>query len=156
MIKSRGFTLIELLVTLAILSVLALLTVPLAQLSARRVDEAELRHALREIRNAIDAYKLASDEGRIERPVNSSGYPPTLNALVEGVKDAKDPKRRMIYFLRRVPRNPLADSSLSDEQGWGLRAYSSEPHSPVAGDDVFDVFPRSDGVGLNSIPYRKW
>ena len=153
----RGFTLIELLVTLAILSVLALFTVPVAELAVQRVNEAELRHALREIRDAIDAYKTASDQGRIVKSVQSSGYPPTLAVLVEGVEDAKDPKKSMLYFLRRVPRNPLeANPATEPADTWGKRAYASEPDAPKEGEDVYDVFVPSDAIGLNGVPYRQW
>ena len=153
----RGFTLIELLVTLAILSVLALFTVPVAELAVQRVNEAELRHALREIRDAIDAYKTASDQGRIVKSVQASGYPPTLGVLVEGVEDAKDPKKSMLYFLRRVPRNPLeANPATEPADTWGKRAYASEPDAPKEGEDVYDVFVPSDAIGLNGVPYRQW
>ena len=153
----RGFTLIELLVTLAIVSVLALFTVPVAEVAVQRADEAALRHALREIRDAIDAYKIAGDEGRIARTLNSHGYPRTLAELVDGVEDAKDPKKGKIYFLRRIPRNPLATGNAEDPAGtWGTRAYASEPSDPQEGEDVYDVFAPVDGTGLNGVPYRQW
>ena len=104
----RGFTLIELMATLAILAVLATLTVPLAQLHLQRAREQELRLALRELRSAIDAYKRASDEGRVRRAAASTGYPPSLEVLVEGVEDQRDPARRKLFFLRRVPPDPFA------------------------------------------------
>jgi len=153
----RGFTLIELLVTLAIVAVLALFTVPVAEVAVQRSDEAELRRALREIRDAIDAYKAASDEGRIVRVVGASGYPKDLALLVDGVEDAKDPKKAKIYFLRRIPPNPMAPGHADDPAaGWGKRAYASDPADPQEGDDVYDVFVRGEGVGLNGVPYRKW
>lgn len=96
-----GFTLIEMMVTLAIIAVLATLVVPMAQISVQRSKEQELRLALREIRNAIDAYKRASDEGRLPRDSNSNGYPASLQILVDGVGDDKHPKRQKIRFLRR-------------------------------------------------------
>lgn len=153
----RGFTLIELLVTLAIVAVLALFTVPVAEVAVQRTQEAELRHSLREIRNAIDAYKTASDEGRIARSIQSSGYPKSLEQLVEGVEDARDPKKAKIYFLRRIPRNPMdIDGAAEPADAWGKRAYASEPDDPEEGDDVYDVFVPSPAVGLNGMPYNKW
>lgn len=154
---AAGFTLIELLVTLAILAVLASLVVPLAQVQVQRVKEQELRLALREIRTALDAYKRAHDEGRIRRVAASSGYPPSLDVLVEGVDDQRDPNRRKLYFMRRVPRDPLADDpALTDAATWGKRSYASEADEPREGDDVYDVYSRSALVGLNGVPYRRW
>lgn len=154
---SRGFTLIELLVTLAIVAVLALFTVPVVEVAVQRGAEGELRLALREIRDAIDAYKRASDEGRIQRSLQGSGYPPSLQVLVDGVDDLKDPKHRKLYFLRRIPRNPLEDDpAKSPADTWGQRCYASEAKDPQAGDDVFDVYVTSKGIGLNGIAYRDW
>jgi general secretion pathway protein G len=145
----RGFTLIEMLVTLAILALLASLALPLSELSVQRARERDLRHALRTVRGAIDAYKQAVDANRIARQADASGYPPTLEVLVEGVKDAKDPKGAKIYFLRRIPRDPFGTD-------WGLRSYASPPDDPQPGKDVYDVYSRSEGTGLNGVPYREW
>jgi general secretion pathway protein G len=155
---ARGFTLIELVVTVAIVGVLALGAVPLAELAAKRSKEQDLRAALRQIRAALDDYKHAVDDGRIVRRTDESGYPPTLSILVEGVPDAKDPqKRRRIYFLRRLPRDPFfGDPAVPAERTWGLRSYASPHDAPVAGADVFDVYSLAPGVGLNGVPYREW
>lgn len=155
--QHRGFTLIEMMVTLAIISVLAMLVVPLAQIGVQRTKEQELRLALREIRNAIDAYKRAGDEGRIPRDGNASGYPPSLQILVDGIGDDKNPKRQKIRFLRRLPRDPMfPDLSADAANTWGLRSYSSDANDPKEGTDVFDIYSRSPVAGLNGVPYRAW
>jgi general secretion pathway protein G len=146
----KGFTLIELVIVCAIVALLATIAAPLAELGWQRGKEQELRHALREIREAIDAYKLASDEGRIERKADASGYPPTLAALVEGAQRKDTPKEEKIYFLRRLPKDPLGGGD------WGLRSYDSPADEPKSGKDVYDVYSRSDAVGLNKLPYRDW
>jgi general secretion pathway protein G len=145
----RGFSLIEMLVTLAILALLASLALPLSELSVQRAKERELRQALRMVRGAIDDYKQAVDANRLARPADASGYPPTLEVLVEGVKDAKDPKGAKIYFLRRIPRDPFGGD-------WGLRSYASPPDDPQPGKDVYDVYSKSEGTGLDGVPYREW
>ena len=103
----RGFTLIELLVTLAILALLGTVVAPAAQVTVQRRHEQELRRSLREIRAAIDAYKKASDEGRIAKTAGATGYPPKLEVLVDGVPDLRSPKHAKIFFLRRLPRDPF-------------------------------------------------
>lgn len=157
LLRSHGFTFIELMVTLAILGVLALLAVPVAEYSVRRDQERELRRALIEIRAAIDAYKRASEQGRIMVPPGESGYPRTLEELASGVIDQRSPVRQRIYFLRRVPVDPFsANPRVRPSETWGLRSYVSSPDLPLAGKDVFDVYSRSAGIGLNGVPYREW
>lgn len=148
--KARGFTLIELLITVAIVALLASIAAPLAEVSFQRDKEKDLRHVLREIRGAIDAYKRATDDGMIERAADASGYPPSLAALVEGVPDKRKPDAPKLYFLRRVPADPLTGEE------WGLRSYASSADEPQPGKDVYDVYSKSDGTGLNGVPYRQW
>jgi general secretion pathway protein G len=154
---ARGFTLIELVVTVVIVGLLASAAAPLLELSARRNREQELRSALREIRTAIDAYKLATEQGRVRKTVLESGYPPTLSALVDGVPDARSPDKRLIYFLRRLPPDPsFPDPNANAADTWGKRSYASRPDRPEEGEDVFDVYSLSDKFGLNGRPYRAW
>lgn len=153
----RGFTLIELLVTVAIVALLASIALPLSELAVQRGKEQELRRALREIREAIDAYKRHADEGRIKRAADESGYPPTLAALVEGVADLRSPTGNKIFFLRRLPHDPFApDPAVRADRTWGLRSYDSPHDAPRPGRDVFDVHSLVEGAGLNGIPYKDW
>lgn len=154
--RESGFTFIELMVTLAIMAVLVMVATPMARLSIQRDRERELRVALTEIRDALDAYKRASDQGRIQMRIGESGFPGSLEQLVEGVEDQRNPNRRTLYFLRRLPRDPMADPSMAPEETWGLRSYASPPDDPSEGEDVFDVYSKSEKIGLNGVPYREW
>ena len=153
----HGFTLIELLITLVIVAILASGVLPLAELTYKRSKEQELRVALRQIRTAIDAYKEAVDQGRVEKAADATGYPRTLQVLAEGAVDVKSPQGARIYFLRRLPRNPFwSDGSTPAAETWGKRSYASGPDDPQEGRDIYDVYVPGGGVGLNGVPYREW
>jgi len=156
--KRRGFTLVEMVVTVAIVGLLASVALPLAEVGVKRSKEHELRLALREIRTALDAYKQAVEEGRVAHALQESGYPESLQMLVEGVPDASSPDgKKRIHFLRRIPRDPLySDPTQPDEETWGKRSYASSHDAPEEGEDVFDVYSLASGTGLNGIPYRRW
>jgi general secretion pathway protein G len=154
---SRGFTLVELLVSLALLGIAAAAVLPLATVTAQRAKEAELRASLRLVRNAIDGYKAASDSGLIDKQPGASGYPPSLDILVQGVprSAAYGPNASPLVFLRRVPRDPFFENNeVPAAQTWDLRSYGSPPDNPRGGADVFDITSRSrrpatDGSRLN-------
>ena len=146
--RRRGFTLIELLVTLAILGLLGSLAIPAAQVTIQRRSEQELRTSLHLIRKALDEHKQAYDDGRIAKTIGSNGYPKSLEQLVEGVPDLRNPKRAKIYFLRRLPRDPFADAGADPLQSWGKRSYASPPDAPTEGADIYDVYSLAPGTGL--------
>lgn len=152
-----GFTLIELLVTVTIVMILASMTLPLAETAVKRNREQELRTALWKIREALDAYKRASDDGRIAKDAGESGYPKKLDMLVNGVEDIMDPEKRKLYFLRKLPRDPFnQNDSVPADGTWRKRSYASPPDDPKEGEDIFDVYSLSSDTGLNGIPYREW
>lgn len=155
--RQTGFSLVELLVSVAIIGVLASVAMPVVELTQKRQKEAELRTALRDIRRAIDEYKDAVNKKRIKVESDASGYPPTLADLVNGAPDLASKNGSMIYFLRRVPRDPFnSDPSVSAGDSWGKRSFASPANKPVPGADVYDVYTKSDGVGLNGIAYKEW
>jgi general secretion pathway protein G len=155
--RARGFTLIELIITVTIVALLAGAAVPLAELAVKRTREHDLQSALRQIREGIDAYKRAWDDKKIARAANESGYPKSLDQLVNGVPDITTPTKAHIYFLRRIPRDPtFPDAGAPAAATWGKRSYASPPDSPSEGADVFDVYSLSTEVALNGVPYREW
>lgn len=169
MLRRSGYSLIELLVVLAMLALLAGMAMPLAEINAQRSRERELKRALWEIRDAIDAWRQAKLEGAFNRPsgdqrggaIGSSPfappYPPDLLSLTQAHADQRPTRSgQVLRFLRRVPRDPFADPALPPEQTWGLRSYASEADSPRAGAEVYDVYTRSSGMGLNGVPLRQW
>jgi general secretion pathway protein G len=156
--RQNGFTFIEIAITVAIVAMLATLVLPMAEVTVKRDREHDLRAALREIRTALDAYKRAVEEGRVSSEADKSGYPAQLKVLVEGVTDMKSPDgKAKIYFLRRIPRDPTyPDAAKAAEDTWGKRSYESSADAPQEGDDVYDVYSLSAGVGINGIPYKDW
>ncbi len=155
-LRFKGFTLIELVVSLAILALLATMVVPMGEVIVQRNKEQDLRKALRQIRDAIDAYKQFYDDGHVLKKLEASGYPPSLAELEAGVQDVKSPDEKKVYFLRRVPRDPFAPEDIPAIDTWELRSYDSSATSPHKGDDVFDVYSQAQGNGLNGVPYRDW
>ena len=151
----RGYSFVELLVVSALLAILASAVVPLSQVTVQRQREVKLHRALREIRVAIDGYKDAVDLGVIggsDVEAGSEGYPPDLETLVEGVEVLNDAAGRRMKFLRRVPVDPMTQST-----EWGLRAYQDPPSATRwGGGNVYDVYSRSDGTGLDGTRYREW
>jgi general secretion pathway protein G len=146
-----GFTLAELVISAAILASLTLLAMPVVKFTLQRSKEMELRQDLRMMRAAIDDYKRYSDQGLLPVDLGTEGYPKDLDSLVKGVAlvGQVDKKKK---FLRRIPVDPMTGKAT-----WGLRSYQDEPDSDrTGGEDVYDVFSLSPGVGLDGIPYNKW
>lgn len=147
----RGFTLAELVMVAAVLGLLALIAAPVVKFTSARTKEAELRQALRQMRYAIDDYKRYSDMGLLPVDLGTEGFPKKLDILVEGV-DIVGQVNKKAKFLRRIPVDPMTGK---DE--WGLRSFQDEPDSTSwGGENVYDVYSLSKGVGLNDVPYRKW
>ena len=146
-----GYTLAELVMVAAVMAILAGVALPAVKFTARRTKEMELRHDLRTMRDAIDTYKRYSDMGMIPHDIISQGYPEDLDVLVEGVELVGQIDRKL-KLLRRIPVDPM-----TGEAEWGLRSYKDEPDSDSwGGDDVYDVYSLSGGVGLNGVAYRDW
>jgi general secretion pathway protein G len=153
--NERGYSFIELLVVTAILFILASAVMPLAQVTAQRQREVELRAALRQMRTAIDKFKDAVDQGRIaatELKPGSEGYPPDLETLVEGVPMQNDQSGVKLKFLRRIPIDPMTNST-----EWGMRAYQDRPDSSSwGGQSVFDVYTKSGATAIDGTKYKDW
>jgi general secretion pathway protein G len=151
----HGYSFIELLVVTAIMFILASAVMPLAQVTAQRQREVELRAALRQMRTAIDKFKDAVDQGRIaatELKPGSEGYPPDLETLVEGVPMQNDQSGVKLKFLRRIPIDPMTNST-----EWGMRAYQDKPDSTSwGGQSVFDVYTKSGATAIDGTKYKDW
>jgi general secretion pathway protein G len=146
--REQGLTLVELIVTVAILSILASVAMPVARFEIKRQKERELRHDLWEMRDAIDHYKDAADKGGIQTKVDSQNYPPDLETLVKGV----DVQGKKMRFLRRLPTDPMTGST-----EWGLRSMQDDPTSDsYGGQSVFDVYTKSTGKALDGTKYSDW
>lgn len=157
--NDRGLSLIELIVTMVILSILASVILPSARMTSTRVKEIELKRSLREIRTALDEYKKnydrAVEEKKIPASLNKSGYPETLELLVEG-DDFGGLTSYKKKFLRKVPQDPFHPVK-GDEPAWGMRSYVDAPDSNSwGGEDVYDVYSLSEGTAIDGTKYRDW
>jgi general secretion pathway protein G len=153
--SERGFSFVEVLVVITLLMIMASAAMPLARVTHQRQKEAELRRALREMRTAIDKFKDAVDNGLIaqtELRPGSEGYPPDLDTLVEGVPAANDASGRKLKFLRRIPTDPMTNST-----EWGKRSYQDRADSTSwGGQSVYDVYSTSTATGLDGSKYKDW
>jgi general secretion pathway protein G len=146
--KTRGFTLVEMIAAITILMILTGMAVPLARVTIKRERERELRHALWEMRDAIDRYKDAADRGAFQIKVESYGYPPDMQTLVDGV----DVNGKKLRFLRHIPVDPM-----TGDTEWGMRSMQDDPTSDSwDGNNVFDVYTKSTGTGLDGTKYKDW
>ena len=153
--REQGFTFIELVIVTAILMILASTVMPMAQVTAQRQREVELRRTLREVRTAIDKFKDAVDQGQIpttELEPGNEGYPPDLETLVNGVSVANDASGRKLKFLRKIPIDPMTNTT-----DWGKRAYQDKPDSQSwGGKNVYDIYTTYQGTALDGTKYRDW
>jgi len=148
----RGMTLVELIVAFTILALLSTLAVPLARYRVKRDKERDLRYALREIRTAIDRYKDASDQQKIQVKIGTDGYPADLDVMVEGVTLIGNATGAKIKFLRRIPIDPMTGTT-----EWGKRSSQDDPKSTSwGGQNVFDVYSRSMDRARDGTPYSEW
>jgi len=155
--KITGFTLIELVITVMIVAILASGAVPVAQLTIKRNQEAELKQALRQIREAIDLYKKAVDEGKVKKALSQTGYPPSLEVLEQGVINQADAKGKLIKFIRKIPRDPMnKEPDLKSVETWAKRSYASDVNAPAEGADVYDVYSRSTKRAIDGTFYNTW
>ncbi|WMD18297.1 type II secretion system protein [Achromobacter seleniivolatilans] len=156
--KQSGFTLIEMMAALTLLALLLSVALPFSGLVKRRAQEQELRHSLQLIRHAIDAYYQASIEGRIDKSLDRSGYPPDLDSLVKGAQDKTNPNGGKLYFLRRLPADPMCErcEGRAAADTWDTRSYDSSADSFSSGRDVFDVRSKSLREGINGTRYKEW
>lgn len=146
--REAGLTLVELIVTVAILAILAGAAVPVARFQVKREKERELHYDLWQMRSAIDHYKDAADKGLFQIKLDSQGYPPDLDTLVNGV----DIQGKKVRFLRRIPVDPMTNST-----DWGLRSMQDDPDSDSwGGQSVFDVYTKSGGTALDGTKYKDW
>jgi general secretion pathway protein G len=149
--SSAGMTLIELVIACAILMILATTALPLARVAVIRRKEAMLRYDLRQMREAINHYKDAADQNKIQVQNGTEGYPPDLDTLVNGVSLNGSQDRR-VHFLRAIPVDPMTGN-----KDWGMRSVQDEPTATEwGGTDVFDVFSRSTGTALDGTKYSDW
>jgi general secretion pathway protein G len=154
-INKKGLSLVELIVTVTVLSILASVILPSAQMTGKRMKDLELRRDLRIMRTAIDEFKKNADKMPI--PPTKYGYPKTLEDLVEGVEFGDAAKAVKKKFLRRIPVDPLNSSLKDGKPQWGMRSYTDKPDSSIwGGDDVFDVYSLSEGIAIDGTKYKDW
>lgn len=146
-----GLSLVELIVSVTILLVLTTAALPLARVRIKRVKERELHYALREMREAIDRYKDASDRGLIQVKLGTEGYPPDLETLVKGVAIVGQVDKKF-RFLRKIPMDPMTKST-----EWGLLSMQDDPKSSsFGGQNVFNVYSKSQEKALDGTNYSDW